>query len=199
MDAANPGRLSLLWQYYDFSDGFPSSGRFRPHDLLTVHVLEATVRKLNEISFGPLSQRPLDCLVTTGDLTNTFAVSELRAAIGVFKGGSVTSHPTGAYEGVQDHGPAPLDLSKSIWHPGPEISLIPPDDWKTLHGYPTVPGLLAAATKPLKAQGSDIPWFIGFGNHDEAGRPASAPPQQRLTSSTHSEPVTGFRFACRKA
>ncbi|SFT65789.1 metallophosphoesterase, PPA1498 family [Arthrobacter sp. ov118] len=173
LDAANPGRLSLLWQYFDFSDGFPSSGRFRPQDLLTVHVLEATVRKLNDVRFGPLSRRPLDCLVTTGDLTNTFALSELRAAIGVFKGGSVTSHPTGAYEGVQDHGPAPLDLSKSIWHPEPEISLIPPDDWKTVHGYPTVPGFLAAATKPVTAQGSDFPWFIGVGNHDEAGRPAS--------------------------
>ena len=174
VDAANPGRLSFLWQYLDFSEGFPSSRRFRPHDLLTVQVLDATVRKLNAIRFGPLGQRPLDCLVATGDLTNTYALSELQAAIGVLKGGSVTSHPTGAYEGVQDHGPAPLDLSKSIWHPEPESSLIPPDDWKTVHGYPTVPGLLAAATKPLTARGSDFPWYIGVGNHDESGRPASA-------------------------
>lgn len=175
LDAANPGRLSFLWQYFDFSGGYPSSGRFRPQDLLTVHVLDATVRKLNAVRFGPLSQRPLDCLVTTGDLTNSFALSELSAAVGVFKGGSATSHPTGEYEGVQDHGPAPLELSKSIWHPEPESSLAPPDDWKTLHGYPTVPGLLAAAVKPVIAQGSDFPWYIGVGNHDEAGRSTSDP------------------------
>lgn len=173
LDAANPGRLSFLWQYFDFSEGYPSSGRFRPQDLLTVHVLEATVRKLNAIRFGPLSQRAMDCLVTTGDLTNTFAQSELQAAVGVFKGGTVTSHPTGTYEGVQDHGPAPLELSKSIWHPEPESFLRRPDDWKALHGYPTVPGLLDAAVKPLEAQGSDFPWYIGVGNHDEAGRGAS--------------------------
>ncbi|SDL11527.1 TIGR03767 family metallophosphoesterase [Arthrobacter sp. ok362] len=173
LDAANPGRLSFLWQYFDFSDGYPSSGKFRPQDLLTVHVLDATVRKLNAVRFGPLSERPLDCLVTTGDVTNTFAVGELSAAVGVFKGGSVTSHPTAAYDGVQDHGPAPRELSKSIWHPEPENTLISPDDWKALHGYPTVPGFLTAAIKPVRAQGSDFPWYIGVGNHDEAGRSPS--------------------------
>jgi metallophosphoesterase (TIGR03767 family) len=135
--------------------------------------LDATVQKLNAVRVGPLGGRALDCLVTTGDLTNTFALSELQAAVGVFKGGSVTSHPTGTYEGIQDHGPAPLELSKSIWHPEEESSLLPPDDWKTVHGYPSVPGLIAAAIKPQTAKGSDFPWYIGVGNHDEAGRSAS--------------------------
>lgn len=175
LDAANPGRLSFLWQYFDFADGYPSSGRFRPQDLLTVHVLDATVRKLNAVRFGPIGQRAIDCLVTTGDLTNTFAVSELSAAVGVFKGGSVTSHPAAAYRGVQDHSPAPRELSKSIWHPEPENTLISPDDWKALHGYPTVPGFLTAAIKPVTAQGSAFPWYIGVGNHDEAGRSPSDP------------------------
>ena len=82
LDAASPGRLSFLWQYLDFSDGFPNSGKFRPHDLLTAHVLDAMVRKMNVIGRGPVSDRALDCLVITGDLTNSFAVSELSAAIG---------------------------------------------------------------------------------------------------------------------
>jgi metallophosphoesterase (TIGR03767 family) len=175
LDAANPGRLTFLWQYYDFSDEFPSSTRFRPQDLFTVHVLDATIRKLNAVRRGPLCERSLDCLVTTGDLTNAYAVSELSAAIGVFEGRLVTSHPGGGYQGVQDDGPAPLHLSKSIWHPEPETSLIPPDDWKTLHGYPTVPGLLAAAVKPVAAEGANFPWYIGFGNHDESGRSFASP------------------------
>jgi len=179
LDAANPGRLSFLWQYLDFSDGYPNSGKFRPQDLLTVHVLDAAVRKLNAVGRGPLSQRPLDCLVVTGDVTNSFALSELSAAIGVFNGSPATSHPAGRYEGFQDQGPGPLELSKSIWHPEPESTLIPPDNWKTRHGYPTVPGFLAAATKPVTTGGSRFPWFIGVGNHDEAGRPASGPVSPR--------------------
>lgn len=170
LDAANPGRLSFFWQYFDFTDGFPPSGLFRPQDLLTVHVLDAAVRKLNAVGRGPIGQRPLDCLVTTGDLTNAFALSELSAAVGVFKGVPVTSHPTGTYEGVQDHGPPPLGLSRNIWHPEPEPPLAPEDNWKAVYGYPTVPGLLDAAVKPVSAQGSDVPWFVGVGNHDEAGR-----------------------------
>ncbi|WP_223916455.1 TIGR03767 family metallophosphoesterase [Arthrobacter sp. NicSoilC12] len=175
LDAANPGRLTFLWQYYDFSDKFPSSTRFRPQDLFTVHVLDATIRKLNAVRRGPICKRSLDCLVTTGDLTNAYAVSELSAAIGVFEGRRVTSHPGGGYQGVQDDGPAPLDLSKSIWHPEPETSLLPPDDWKTLHGYPTVPGLLEAAVEPIAAEGAKFPWYIGFGNHDESGRSFVSP------------------------
>lgn len=175
LDAANPGRLSFFWQYFDFADGFPASGLFRPQDLLTVHVLDATVRKLNAVGRGPISQRPLDCLVTTGDLTNAFALSELSAAVSVFKGAPATSHPAGTYEGVQDHGPAPLELSQNIWHPEPEPDLAPQDDWKAVHGYPTVPGLLEAAIRPVNAEGSDFPWYVGVGNHDEAGRSGGDP------------------------
>ncbi|MDQ0633540.1 metallophosphoesterase (TIGR03767 family) [Arthrobacter pascens] len=172
LDAANPGRLSFLWQYFDFdfSEGFPISGLFRPQDLLTVHVLDATVRKLNAVARGPICQRPLDCLVMTGDLTNSFALTELSAGIGVFEGKSVTAHPGSTYEGLQDHGPAPLELSRRIWHPEPEPSLTAPDEWKALYGYPSVPGLLQAAIKPVTAEGSRFPWFVGVGNHDEAGR-----------------------------
>ena len=175
LDAASPGRLSFLWQYLDFSDGFPNSGKFRPHDLLTAHVLDAMVRKMNVIGRGPVSDRALDCLVITGDLTNSFAVSELSAAIGVVKGGPVTSSPNGVYEGIQDHGPAPVELSKYIWHPEPESTLRSPDEWKSRYGYPTIPGYLSAALQPIAAEGSDFPWYIGVGNHDESGQPESGP------------------------
>lgn len=175
LDAANPGRLSFLWQYLDFSDGFPNSGRFRPHDLLTVHVLDAMVRQLNAVKQGPVSRRPLDCLVVTGDLTNSYCLSELTAAVDVFKGGPVTSHPGGDYKGVQDHGDAPTELFRNIWHPEPSSSELRRDDWKSRHGYPTVPGFLAAAVEPIASPGSEFPWYVGVGNHDEAGRPDKGP------------------------
>ncbi len=177
LDAANPGRMSFLWQYFDFdsTEEFPISGLFRPQDLLTVQVLDATVRKLNAVGRGPICQRPLDCLVMTGDLTNSFALSELNAAVGVFQGQKVTSHPVGKYEGVQDHGPAPRELSRRIWHPEPEPPTVQPDTWKASYGYPTVPGFLEAAVQPVASAGSLFPWYLGVGNHDEAGRLTSDP------------------------
>ncbi|WP_208739494.1 hypothetical protein [Arthrobacter agilis] len=170
LDAANPGRLSFLWQYLDFPDGYPTSGRFRPHDVLTLHVLDATVRAFNALGQGPESGRPLDGLVITGDITNSFAISELDAAVAVLDGGSATSNPGGSYEGIQDHGRAPRALAADVWHPDPEPDNSEPDNWKKQYGYPTVPGLLSAASRAIEAPGAAFPHYPGFGNHDETGR-----------------------------
>ncbi|MDJ0356574.1 TIGR03767 family metallophosphoesterase [Paenarthrobacter sp. PH39-S1] len=171
IDAASPGRMSFLWQYGDFDNGFPTSGRFRPQDLLTVHVLDAMVRKLNAMGAGPISGRKLDFLMSTGDSSNSYAGDELAAAIDTLNGVEASSHPvTGGYRGVQDHDWAPEDLKKYIWHPEPESSGATPDEWKTRYGYPTVPGFLAAAVTPVRTAGSSYPWYSGFGNHDECGR-----------------------------
>jgi metallophosphoesterase (TIGR03767 family) len=175
LDAANPARMSFLWQYMDFEEGFPTSGRFRPQDLLTVHVLDATVRTFNALGRGPVSGRPVDCLAVTGDLTNASALSELVPALGVFQGGSVSSHPGGPYEGIQDAGRAPRSLARSVWHPEPAEASVTPDTWKSRYGYPSIPGFLASAVAPLRAEGSAVPWHLGFGNHDEAGRSKGVP------------------------
>ncbi|WP_146065575.1 hypothetical protein [Arthrobacter pityocampae] len=170
IDATNPGRMSFLWQYFDFDDGYPTSGRFRPQDTLTLHVLDATIRAFNALERGPVSGRGVDALVLTGDITNSFMISEVEAAASILKGGDGNSNPVGRYEGIQDHGRAPSRLRKNIWHPEAEEGDTPPDLWKEQHGYPTVPGLLDAASRTIDAPGSAFPWYVGFGNHDEAGR-----------------------------
>lgn len=170
LDATNPGRLSFLWQYLDFDDGYPTSGRFRPQDVLTLHVLDATVRAFNALERGPVSGRPLDALVVTGDITNSFCGSELQAAAAVLDGGSASSNPVGRYEGIQDHGRSPRALAAEVWHPDPEEGGVDPDNWKKQYGYPTVPGLLSAASASIEAPGAAFPRFLGFGNHDETGR-----------------------------
>jgi hypothetical protein len=58
LDAANPGRLSFRWQYFDLSPGLPLSGRFRPPDLITVHVLDATVREIEDQNVDLLLGKP---------------------------------------------------------------------------------------------------------------------------------------------
>lgn len=170
LDATNPGRLSFLWQYLDFEDGYPTSGRFRPQDVLTVHVLDAAVRAFNALGKGPESGRPLDALVLSGDLTNSFCTSELDAVVSALDGGRATSNPVGRYEGIQDHGRSPRDLFADVWHPDPGPDDADPDNWKTQFGYPTVAGLLDAASTPIDAPGAAVPRYVGFGNHDETGR-----------------------------
>lgn len=170
LDATNPGRLSFLWQYLDFSDGYPTSGRFRPQDVLTLHVLDATVRAFNALERGPESGRSIDGLVITGDITNSFCSSELDAAVAALDGGRASSNPVGSYQGIQDHGRAPRALAAHVWHPDPEIDGTSPDNWKKQYGYPTVPGLLTAASRPFEAPGTAFPRYLGFGNHDETGR-----------------------------
>jgi hypothetical protein len=58
LDAANPGRLSFRWQYFDLSPGLPLSGRFRPQDLITVHVLDATVGEIEDQNVDLLLDKP---------------------------------------------------------------------------------------------------------------------------------------------
>ncbi|MBG6225746.1 metallophosphoesterase (TIGR03767 family) [Arthrobacter sp. CAN_A2] len=170
IDATNPGRLSFLWQYSDFDEGYPTSGRFRPQDALTLHVLDATVRAFNDLERGPVTRRGIDALMLTGDITNSFLTSEVEAAAAILKGGDGNSNPVGRYEGIQDHEPAPRRLQLNVWHPEPEKGDAPRDQWKEQHGYPTVPGLLAASSRTIEAPGTAFPWYVGFGNHDEAGR-----------------------------
>ncbi|MCZ2403450.1 TIGR03767 family metallophosphoesterase [Paenarthrobacter sp. Z7-10] len=176
VDASSPGRTAFLWQYYEFENGFPASGRFRPQDLLTVHVLDAMVRKMNTVGRGPLSGRPLDLVVSTGDNADGRGTNEWLAVINVMNGRPASAHVAGGeYQGPQDHAWAPEALRTTVWHPDPEPEGTTPDDWKRSYGYPDVPGLLATAIQPVLAAGSSVPWYTGFGNHDELDHGSAAP------------------------
>jgi metallophosphoesterase (TIGR03767 family) len=49
----------------------------------------------------------------------------------------------------------------AYWCPEPV-----PDRFKAGWGFPTVPGLLAEAARPIRSKGVDIPWLTCRGNHD---------------------------------
>lgn len=168
IDAASPGRMTFLYQYSDFENGLPATGRFRPQDMLTVQVLDAMVRRINAAGHGTLTDRPLDLLISTGDITDTRGSNELTAAINVLNGNSATVNViSSGYEGLQDNSPAPHRLYDAIWHPGEVDNQQGSDQWKSQYGYPTVPNFLEVATHPIQPEGTSVPWYIGFGNHDE--------------------------------
>ena len=160
-DVQNPLRFEYL-------DRYCGSG-YRPQELLGTHGATALVRRINSLHTGPLTGRPIDAVMTTGDNTDNQGGLELEWLLTILAGGVVrpSSGDPNAFEGVAGCG------LRQYWQPESEQ----PDDYKR-HGFPVVPGLLAAATKPFGSPGLDVPWLLTMGNHDAAalGKLEQQPP-----------------------
>jgi len=155
VDAQSPGRVEFLDRYGD-----PYTGAFRPQETLTTQVQASMVQRINQVARGPVTGRPLDCAVSTGDNIDNQQTNELEWFMAVLNGGTVTadSGAMGEYEGVQ----AVSWGDANYWHPDPGVAN---GDYDT-KGFPRVPGLLAAAIKPYESAGLNIPWYSCYGNHD---------------------------------
>ena len=133
----------------------------RPHEALTVHAVDATLRTLGAVR-GPVTGWPLQLAVTTGDAIDNAQWNELRAFLALFDGGLVSPDSGGpGYEGVQA-----LDWPGDIfWRPdGPGPG--GPDFFRREFGFPHHPGLLRRALREFSATGLPLPWLSCFGNHE---------------------------------
>ncbi|MCM0753065.1 hypothetical protein DEA98_24180 [Brucella pseudogrignonensis] len=118
-------------------DGAPLSNAWRPHDTLTLQVLDAMVRRVNAVQKGPVSGRPFDFAISTGDNADTRATHELQAVVTTLNGGLTSMSATDApYVGIQDNAVVskkpmmpigirnqapvhkPMISGKSLWLPG---------------------------------------------------------------------------------
>jgi len=163
VDHQSPGRLEWL-DRIETTGLFPSS--YRPHEMLTAHVADAMVQAVNAQAVGPVTGKPFAFAIETGDNSDNCQYNEIRWNIDVMDGGTIQpdSGSLTRYEGVMDDNPGYYDVH--YWHPDAPPRGKAPDQYKALHGFPTVPGLLDAARKPFKAPGLGIPWYTCFGNHD---------------------------------
>lgn len=168
IDAASPAHPTFLRQFPGQFGGADLSNGFRTQDTLSVHVLDAMVRRINALEAGPVTGRPLDFAISTGDNADDRGTHELEAVLAVLNGGRTGFNATGgAYVGLQDNDTSvPEDVYAAFWHPDPAPGGFADDSWKRAWGYPTLPGLLAAASRAIDAPGLDIHWYTGFGNHD---------------------------------
>lgn len=160
-DSESPLRMEYMRELRGFR--LPATefqAAWRPHETLLTHVAEAMIQQLNAIRVGPITGRPYDFAISTGDNSDNRHLNELERFITILDGGTLqpSSGDPKLYEGVQDS----THFDPQYWHPDPG----PDDQYKTKYGFPDYPGLLEAAVAPFQATGVKVPWYSAYGNHD---------------------------------
>jgi len=155
IDAQSPARMDAIQSISPtlFTDAC------RPQDTLTVHVLASMVDAVAASQTSSVTGAPLASALSTGDSADNLSHLETRWYIDILDGQQVTpnSGASGVYEG-------PQVWSEATYAYHPEN---PAGDVYGERGYPTVPGMLAAAvTSAVQSQGLPVPWYAVYGNHD---------------------------------
>ena len=169
-DAQSPARVELMDRFADphhpMSEVVKYVGVYRSQEILTVQTLEAMVQTVNAIEHGPVSNRPIDGVVITGDVTDNAQQNELHWYFTLLDGGEV--HPDSGdstvWEGVASTNPERYD--RSYWNPEGTPDGMEPDFPRSIYGFPTIKGLTDAVRKPFTAKGLTHRWFATHGNHD---------------------------------
>ncbi len=169
-DAQSPARAEIMDRYADphnpLSELVGYVGTYRPQEILTVQTLEALVRSLNKIDHGFETNRPVDAVVITGDVTDNSQQNELNWYINVLDGGEVSpdSGSVDTWEGVASTNPENYD--PSYWNPEGTPSGCEDDFPRSLYGFPKIPGLTDAVRASFKSSGLRHKWLATHGNHD---------------------------------
>lgn len=170
VDAQSPARVEFLDRLDDpgspGASSLPFQSAYRPWEMLTTQVAESMVQRLNTFApNAPVTGRPLDFAISTGDNADNTQYNELRWQIDLLDGAHTVRPDSGdltRWEGVG----GPGDWDAAYWHPGGRPLLSKPDHYRAKWGYPAVPNLLNVCRRPFTSSGLATPWYTVFGNHD---------------------------------
>ena len=169
-DAQSPARGELVDRFADphnpISEVVGLVGSYRAQEIMTTQTLEAMVQTTNNIDTGLFSDRPIDAVVITGDVTDNAQANELDWYLTLLDGGEITpdSGDTSLWEGVAQKDPKNYD--RSYWNPEGTPEGCEDDYPRALYGFPTIVGLTDAVRKPFVATGTKHRWLATHGNHD---------------------------------
>jgi metallophosphoesterase (TIGR03767 family) len=189
LDAQSPARVEFLDRYSDDpGQQVPFDSAWRPQEPLNLHVADRVVAAARNVGRGPVTGRPYEFTVCTGDNVDNVQLNETRWFVSLLDGGTVTpdSGDLTKWEGVQDADATTYDVH--YWHPDGAPAGKDDDHGRALYGFPTVPGLLDAARAPFTASGIGTPWYAVFGNHDPLLQ-GNAPAYERVGTT---DVPTGF-------
>lgn len=115
-----------------------TASAFRPHETLSLHAAAGVLRAANEANRSPVTGRPVDFAIHTGNAADNAQFNEQRWFIDLMDGRPVTPD-TGAvgYDGVQEE--------------------------TVVDEYPT---LLTDAQAVFVSEGLNYPWYVVAGNRD---------------------------------
>ncbi|HVF21381.1 MAG TPA: TIGR03767 family metallophosphoesterase [Mycobacteriales bacterium] len=170
IDAQSPARVEFTDRYNDApTSSLIFEKAYRPQEVLTTQLADAIIRGARGVRSGPVTGRPLEFAICTGDSIDNAQYNELRQYIALLDGSVVTpdSGDPAKWEGVHDGDPTTYDVH--YWHPDGTPPGVPggtDDNARRLYGFPTVPGALTAAGRSFRATGIGMPWFTAFGNHE---------------------------------
>jgi metallophosphoesterase (TIGR03767 family) len=168
IDAQSPARVEFLDRLDDNASlsALPFQSSYRPWEMLSTQIAEAMARRIRQFTGGaPVTGRPLDFTISTGDNSDNTQLNEVRWHIDLLDGGHTIVPDSGnltKWEGVGDA----KDPDISYYHPGGRPLFTKLDNYRSKHGYPGVSNLHTLCRKPFKSTGLGTDWYSVFGNHD---------------------------------
>jgi 3',5'-cyclic AMP phosphodiesterase CpdA len=164
-DVQSPARFEFINREYAdprFRELLPMH---RPQEALNAHAIAAMVRTLNAVGTAPITGKPIDLAIMSGDAVDNAQWNELATFAALLDGGQVRVDSGGErYEGVQSPG-WPDDF---FWKP--DGGAKGEDLMRAAYGFPHIPGLLERALGPFRSAGLRMPWLGCHGNHEEVSQ-----------------------------
>ncbi|SCK13635.1 metallophosphoesterase, PPA1498 family [Streptomyces sp. WMMB 714] len=163
-DDQSPSRVEFLDRYNDDPDsGYPFGAAYRPHEFLSLHLVDAMCRSLKELGQGPRTALPLTFTVITGDAVDNAQLNEVRWYIDLLDGGKTIRANSGSPDRDESIANGTFGKDTHYWRPEEPAQN---GNKYSQRGFPRIQGLLHAARRPFTTTGLDMPWYAVYGNHD---------------------------------